>query len=177
MNFSFVVLVTIIILYFFVWLFGHYLAPLQNYKQPHKEESFLVSLIIIFPGPSPMPGTINICWMKEQYYNTAFQPSNCTNSDPTFLHPALKHTMRHPIRSLVKMQVHSVLSTLLILKFKNFIKKEISLPKSSQYLKDKNSCSEGVASDSGGMRSNPCSVSHQRQAKAAGLCSSWLSPG
>lgn len=49
-------------------------------------------------------------------------------------------------------------SSLLILHFRNFIKKEISLPESSQYLKGNHSCSKGIASDSGGPRSNPRSV-------------------
>lgn len=49
-------------------------------------------------------------------------------------------------------------SSLVILHFRNFTKKEISLPESSQYLKGNHSCSKGIASDSGGPRSNPCSV-------------------
>lgn len=80
--------------------------------------------------------------------------NNCININATFLPIAVKYIMRYSVRSLAKIQIYLIPNNLPILQFRNFIKKEISLSYSSQYLEGSNTCCQRIASGPGALRSN-----------------------
>lgn len=82
----------------------------------------------------------------------------------------LLSSMSRDTLSEVKIQIQSIPSNLLILQFRNFVKKEINLPYSSKDLQGNHSCSKGRASGSGALRSDWHSVSPWGQSRPWAAC-------
>jgi len=100
--------------------------------------------------------------------NLGAQPSICMNMYPHI--SLLLSSISRDTLSEVKIQIQSIPSNLLILQFRNFVKKEISLPYSSKDLQGNHSCSKGRASGSGALRSDWHSVSRWRQSRPWAAC-------